>query len=308
LERNFIGLNSAGTAPVAPGSFGAAIAYGTVTRNRFAVDSFGLDAPIDGPAAQEARVIRNKFGLRKDGGDLPDSTGTAIRVLGSGATIGEPDRGNTIGNLSRGIWIVGGDSNTVESNYIGVDSAGTAHPNSEVGIFIESSGANGANDNTIGGTTGASENVISNSGDDAIRLQDALETSSGNQFKRNRGKDNGNLATELFIDLQGTDGEGNDTGLQSGIEAPMISDAGRSHLDGHCDDGQGATIYIFRTSDPAGSPPTRINAFVDTATGDSGGDWSATFAQIPSDQNLTALCIFPSPDLSASELSDAVAP
>jgi hypothetical protein len=136
---------------------------------------------------------------------------------------------------------------------------------------------------------------------------------TGNQIRRNRGKENGTAVAPgegLFIDLEGTNGFGNaDPDVQGGIDAPALNDAGpgdvtRTHADGT--GVVGATVYIFRTSGVAGESPSRINAFVDTATVNGSGAWSANFPQIPTGQRLTALQIDTSGN--ASELALAVTP
>jgi hypothetical protein len=266
-------------------------------------------------------VVRNKIGVDKGGGDVSGGF-QGIRVTGGNNTIGEPDAGNTIGNTtSDAINIEGlsddpsGDDNTVQGNFIGVDSGGASHPNDGAGILVQYN-LGTANDNVIGGSSAGAENVISNSGDDAIRLVSGDmggEAVSGNQIKRNRGKDNGTgvpAGEGLFIDLEGTNGFGNgDADVQGGIDEPEITndfpeEATRSHLEGTCV--AGATIYVFRTSSPAEFSPPRINAFVKTTACQIGGTFSTNFSQIPSGQRLTALQLDPTDG--SSELAPAVDP
>jgi hypothetical protein len=309
VKRNFIGLNSAGTAVATGSSLDTGIhigAGGLAARNRIAGCVTGINMENAG-----GRAVRNKIGLDKNGDDLPGASITGIRVSQADNIVGEPGAGNTIGNSGTGILINAGDRNVAQANYIGVGAAGAAHPNTGVGILVQSSGATSPDDNEIGGTTGASENVISNSGSDAIRISAGSGMPSGNEIRRNRGKANGSTNNDLFIDLEGTDGFGNgNVNLHSNIEAPTIEDtlpgdATRTHAEG-VDAQPNATIYIFRTSAAATFSPNRINAFVDTAVANGSGDWSANFPQIPTGQRLTALQLDPTDG--SSELALAIAP
>ena len=76
----------------------------------------------------------------------------------SGVTIGGTTAGarNIISGNGKGIFMDGADGNTVLGNYIGTDATGAAEVGNSTGVWIE----HGAN-NTIGGTTAGSRNVIS---------------------------------------------------------------------------------------------------------------------------------------------------
>src|SRR5262249_52763519 len=79
------------------------------------------------------------------------ATGAIVEGNGQGSQV---ISGNQVGVKINGASATG---NLVEGNFIGVDKAGTAdRGNSNQGVLIEG----GAN-NTIGGTTGATRNVIS---------------------------------------------------------------------------------------------------------------------------------------------------
>jgi hypothetical protein len=265
--------------------------------------------------------VRNKFGIGKDGSNVPGGD-FGIRVIGNSSTIGEPGAGNVFGAFSTGILVVSlgadsADGNKLQGNYIGTDADGVVRPMTGDGILIEDGVGDQPENNTIGGTSSETENVISNVKGDAIHLLTFTNNPTGNQIKRNRGKDNGDgfPATcsgpcDLFIDLEGDNGFGNSSGPNGGHEAPVITnaDAGdvtRSHIEGTGAE-PGATIYIFRTAAPATFSPNRINAFVDTTTADGSGNWSANFPQIPSGQQLTALQLVPTDG--SSELALAVTP
>ncbi|MCJ7667208.1 MAG: CSLREA domain-containing protein, partial [Anaerolineae bacterium] len=69
-----------------------------------------------------------------------------------------------------GIWINGGDNNTIIGNYIGTDATGTADAGVGYdGILLN----NGAQNNIIGGPSEAERNIISGNTGDGIRLSGA---------------------------------------------------------------------------------------------------------------------------------------
>lgn len=81
--------------------------------------------------------------------------GAQLNTIGGTVTA---DRNIISGNGQNGIYIDATNSNIVTGNYIGLNSAGTtALPNDNNGIYIY----NGAQSNTIGGTTSGERNVIS---------------------------------------------------------------------------------------------------------------------------------------------------
>ncbi len=67
--------------------------------------------------------------------------------------------------------------NQVKANYVGLNAAGTgALGNAQDGIYL-----NGANSNTIGGTTAAERNVVSANAGNGVRINGSFSnTVSGN--------------------------------------------------------------------------------------------------------------------------------
>ncbi|HMW22773.1 MAG TPA: DUF4347 domain-containing protein, partial [Burkholderiaceae bacterium] len=117
----------------------------------------------------------NWIGLGTDG-VTADGNGFGILVAsGSGTTIGgstAADRNVISGNSGIGIRITGAGAtgNTVAGNYVGLNAAGTAAvANGEIGINIEA----GASNNTIGGATAASRNVVSGNVQYGVCISDA---------------------------------------------------------------------------------------------------------------------------------------
>ncbi len=108
-------------------------------------------------------IIGNLVGLDVAGALLGNAdTGVEVRGGASGNAIGGTLAGarNVISGNLWGIWFgeVGTSNNTVQGNYIGTNTSGTAAiANTNYGIQIE----DGASNNTIGGTVLGARNVIS---------------------------------------------------------------------------------------------------------------------------------------------------
>ena len=155
-----------------------------------------------GVGSNGVTAISNGLGVRIEG-----SASNFIGGTGSGA-------GNVIsGNSEHGVFLKdsGTTGNQVQGNFIGTDATATLNiGNGSAGIQIE-----GANNNSIGGTTGLSDgngsctgacNNIAFNGKDGIRLR----TGTGNSFLSNAIFSN----TELGIDLLGAlDDDGSDGGV-----------------------------------------------------------------------------------------------
>ncbi len=173
VEGNFIGAGAAGISAV-PNAFGVSIGSGAATNT------------IGGTTVAAANLISGNSGF----GVVISGTGTSGNVvegnfIGSNAAastnLGNNNDGvyinggattNTIGgttaaaanviaaNLQYGVQIDGSGTsdNVVEGNFIGTNSAGNSSiGNHNDGVFI----SDGATTNTIGGTTAAAANVIS---------------------------------------------------------------------------------------------------------------------------------------------------
>jgi len=133
--------------------------------------------------------------------------------------IGGPGAGNVIsGNNDMGININSTDGNVIQGNLVGTDASGTADlGNSTFGIQLTS----GAQSNAIGGTTGASRNVVSGNNQSGININGAgtdLNTVIGNY---------------IGTDLNGTGDIGNSW---SGV---YISDWAQSNTIGGTGNGEG---------------------------------------------------------------------
>ena len=243
-----------------------------------------------------------------------DPAGNAIGV-GGGIGLGAAAAGNTIGGAgaSEGNLIAGqtaanpratpgagigilGDGNDVLGNRIGVGSDGSAR-RLLVGITLGTD----ADANTIGGSTSAGENLISNMSGDAIRITGA--DSDGNALLRNRGSANGGL----FIDL-GDDGVGNliePNGPNSGAQAPTISSASPTTATGGA--APGAVVSVFTKSNATAG---ELEGFLAQTTAAASGAWLATFPAQPDGRLLAATSTIATDtsELSATAAVDATAP
>lgn len=86
-------------------------------------------------------------------------------------------RGLSIGNFrnNHGIWLNGSDNNTIQGNYIGVAANGTTARQNFRGIVLTNS-----SNNTIGGTTAATRNVISGNAATGIEITGNANIVRGN--------------------------------------------------------------------------------------------------------------------------------
>jgi CSLREA domain-containing protein len=132
-------------------------------RNVIATNVSGVD--ISGAAARGNVVEGNYLGTNSAGTASPGSfDGITVRSGASSNIIGGTSQGarNVISGHHYGVHLFGTSSNRVESNYIGTSAAGTAAPSDRVynteGVEVDS----GATSNVVGGTTPATQNVISN--------------------------------------------------------------------------------------------------------------------------------------------------
>ena len=308
VQNNYFGSNSQGDAAipnlgtvVGDATVGEIANPSTVVGNRFAGNGVSGGRLF---VKDETTMTGNVFGIGT-GGEVLAPAGTAITDVGNpfgenGNQIGGPNPGdgNTIGNVSGAApaLLINGDDNQVRGNLIGVTSNGMAVPNTGPGIRItNTSQLDPAIDNTIGGNTQQEENVISNSGGDAIELVDddslGAINNSGNAILRNRGTNNGVGANDLFIDLRtdtAGDGPGNPvgTGPNAAIQAPGLTEPTTTQMSGS--GGNGNTVRVFKTFAEMNDD---IRGFAET-TGSvtvAGGTWTATFAPpLPTGQCLSA--------------------
>ncbi len=272
---NFVGLNPAGTArfddsaTIRIGTQGSPITGASVIGNRVArLNSGGAGAAID-LAAASSIVRGNVIGIGIGGENVGGGT-TGIFVNGGSANqIGGSDvgEGNVIGNAGTAV-LVGGSGSTYAGNVIGTDATETqAHPVTLNGILL-----NGGSSNVVGGTTAASENVINNVPDDAIRVSG--NNNDFNRILRNRGTA---AVGHEFVDLGAIGpGNGGGNGPNQDIERPTITAGATSEQVSGTGALAGATVRVFRTASttPPATGPRDVIAYVGQATANGSGAWT----------------------------------
>lgn len=205
VEKNFIGVNPAGTA-AAPNDTGIfVVARNSVIRDNVISGNTNTGLYISSNATRLSlnNIIAGNFiGTDLTGTvAIPNRDGIAVRSGANNNTIGgttPADRNIISGNLQWGIFTVGNDSNptsntnstTIVGNYIGTDVTGTLNlGNHTIGILIQSSDSN-----VIGGTTGVTLdgsctgacNLISGNGIFGVQiLEDSGGTSENNLIQGN---------------------------------------------------------------------------------------------------------------------------
>jgi hypothetical protein len=289
VTNNYIGLTVAGTAAVpnsavAPSVTGTGVrsvggSGGTYADNRLGGNGMTVDA--------SNTLTGNVIGIGTGGQDVGVTGEPGLNLIDNGNTVGgqDPGDGNTIGNMKtatpNGALVLssGSSNNTIQGNFIGTTSTGVAEPNAATGILVGGTNTLLAA-NTIGGPSPDGENVISNSGTDAI----AQTVPNGpTQFQQNVGKNNGSGVNDLFIDL-GTNGPGNSTGgspPNDGIQAPTVTNATSTLASGTGDEGD--AIFIYATYTGRGDIRKALGSTVVT-----GGAWSAVLPSLPAGACVTA--------------------
>jgi hypothetical protein len=282
IRNNFIGLAASGASGIPDGASGVELqttaADVVVAGNRFGGD--GTD-PNQGvsltAAASNSKVQGNTFGVGTGGENLAlSSFGAGINISGSSHLIGGSGagEGNVIGNVSAGVLLGDGASgNTIEGNLIGTTAAG-ADIGTTTGISAPAV-VTPVTDNTIGGTTGASENVISN-GVEGIEI--ALDGSDGNAILRNRGAGNSGLFLDLrdhvLSEASPGNGVGNTaSGPNEGIQEPVVGSARRRQDRVKGTGAAGATVRVHRSFGPAGDAPNGLKKYLGKAVVGSAGGW-----------------------------------
>jgi Right handed beta helix region len=251
-QGNVLGSGAGGADVTSP----AAGMFISTENNNLPVAILGNVIEMEGGVAIEARwggaEIRNSF---IEGAEL--GIWTKVSPGSAGANLIED---NVIGeSLSNGIRIED-NANLVFGNSI--------YDSGAAGIRIQSPAPLlNAIENQIGGNTPNRENNIRESGGDAIEIDNSAgEGASFNEVARNRGEKNAGA----FIDLVGPLTNG-------GIQPPAFATALQSSASGSGAE-PGATIRVFRKK---AAEAGELDSFLAEAIADGSGNWSLTYAQIP---------------------------
>jgi CSLREA domain-containing protein len=242
---NRIGTNAAGTAaiPNTTGGVGVSSSAGTIVggpggdSNLIAGNRLygviireerGTDRSVSGTNVQNNIIGINAAGTTA----LPNGeSGVIVQERASGATI----TGNVIGGHPlAGVHINGTSGNTVKSNRIGTDSAGTGAVPNVNGILLDiGTAAAAATNNTIGGPSDADANIVTGNRQQGIIIRG--NGSNGNKIERNRitqNGDNGVLieqgAANNTVTRTATSGNGTGDGIRlsggnGNLAAPTVS-------------------------------------------------------------------------------------
>jgi len=212
------------------------------------------------------------------------TTGIHVRGDTEASGIGNLIEGNEIANTSGAGILIENDFNEVLGNHI--SGAG------ESGVAIRPFLTLGPEGNLIGGDVPGSENVISNSSDDAISINDFEGTFT--EIARNLGSGN----EGRFIRLAAAGAES--VGPNGGIEPPVVTAATKTEASGTAE--PAALVRVFRKSSPE---PGELGAFLGEAAADGSGNWSVTYTALPGKTLVTATQT--NTEGGTSELADPVA-
>jgi parallel beta-helix repeat protein len=241
VEGNLIGTEVTGTASLPNTANGISIINSS--NNAIGGATAGERNVISGNASQGIQ-LNNSTGNTIEGNYIgTDINGTAALANGgNGVDIGTSSNTNTVGgttagesnlisgNSGDGVRITGSTGNTISANHVGTNPAGTAAlANGVHGIRL----INGADDNTVGGSTSGERNLISGNSDCGVVIND----SSGNDIQGNYiGTDINGTAAMSNIDgvvIRGTGATGNTVGGRY----PPASETYRNLISGNSDDG-----------------------------------------------------------------------
>ena len=116
---------------------------------------------LTGASANTNSVLNNYIGVNVTGGTALTNSGRGVYIDGGASSnvIGQAGYGNVISGFSNiGLHLVGGTSNVIQANTIGLNAAGTAAiSNGAFGVAIDG----GATGTLLGGTGAGQGNVIS---------------------------------------------------------------------------------------------------------------------------------------------------
>ena len=233
IEGNFIGTNSAGTAAVPNESFGISIVATDVTIGGTSTGAGnlisgniggGIDIEADDAVIEGNTIGTDVTGMNPLGVFVAENPGygaDGIDVNSSGNTIGGSVDGSSnliSGNSGDGIFIAL-SSNLVEGNIIGPAAGGNAALIESNFIGVEFGGT----ENTIGGTTAAARNVIS---ENSLGIYLVSSTNADNVVEGNYiGLNTAGTAAlgNLGSGIQLSGGTGDTIGGTTGAAANVIS-------------------------------------------------------------------------------------
>jgi hypothetical protein len=271
VKGNYIGINAAGTA-IIPDTVKGVVIEGGAQNNiiggssagdRNVISGNGIGVDIENAGTSGNTVKGNYIGT--------NAAGTAAVANGYGVGLGSGAQNNIIGgsnaaernvisgNNLAGVLVAstGTNGNAVKGNYIGTDAAGTAALPNNRGVYM----AQGAQNNTIGGTAAGEGNLIAFNTSDGVQVSDTATTGNtirGNSIHSNGGK-----------------GIHNDGG-NAELAPPLITGFG-SVIGTACPN---CAVDVYSDDEDEG------RTYEGSTTADNAGDWS--FDGSPEGPNVTA--------------------
>lgn len=263
VRGNAIGFDGEGFQGVAPAIYGIFVA---------AESAAGPEATISGNqiAMQGGSGIRQQgFGAWIADNEITGAY-NGIEAAGSFDESGNLIEGNLIEDSVNNAILLESDRNEVLDNEL-LSSAGA-------GVLVKGEPPYGVSGNRIGGGSATTENLISGSGDAAVRVinAEASETVVG----RNSGSGNAGL----FIDLVPFDPATEPKGPNGGLNPPVFEGAFTDLVFGSAK--EGARVLLFRK---AGASPGELAGFLGEAVADEDGFWEVELdAPVPPGTQLAA--------------------
>jgi titin len=232
LISNLIGTNSTGTAALPNGDAGVLIHNGASNNLVGTVQPVGGNVVsgnskqgvvISGAGTTDNLLLNDYIGTNWGGTAAltNGSHGVLVEAGAVGNFVGIPGCPNVISGNTKaaGVYILGAGTkgNSVEANMIGVDEAGTAKLGNYVGIVI----AQGASNNTIGGSAAGAGNIISGNAQQGV-----LITNAGTKGNLLEGNLIGTELTSAVIIANAFSGVTIDAGAASNtVGGPVTRDA-----------------------------------------------------------------------------------
>ncbi|MGW8255955.1 MAG: beta strand repeat-containing protein, partial [Thermoguttaceae bacterium] len=300
IDGNYVGLNAAGTAAVAPPGWtggdgirtsSTTCESNTITNNVIAGTRYGIH--VQGPS----NVIQgNIIGLNAAGDTVIGNSASGIVLNGVAASYNivggtsVSERNVIAGNGGFGLYVNSSIYNTIQGNYIGTYADGTGAlgvtGNAMSGVFIFAGNAH----NLIGGTEPGAGNLIAYNGQNGVSVEKAGDT--GNSILGNSIYGNGLIG----IDLYHTTTTGHPRG--DGVTANDIKDtdtAGGNNLQNFPDistaSSNGTLVSISGNLNSTPGATFRIEYFANSAadaTGYGQGQRYLGYANLTTDGNGNA--------------------
>ncbi len=249
---NMIGRSRDNSGPLLAPSDGISISSEGITAEADMAEIAGNYISADGAGIENHSAGATIAGNHIYGG----FRGVSIVGLTDLSGIGNQIEGNTIVDAATGIYIQN-DLNVVVDNFLGGNGTGVAIENF---LTLDST------ENLVGGEADDEDNVIVDSGFNAIEIVDV--EGSQNEIGRNSGSGNGGK----FIRLKASNPGSEPIGPNGGIKPPLVATASKTEASGTAD-----AEAVVRVFNKAGTAAGELGAYLGKVTADLDGKWSLTY-------------------------------